>query len=120
MLSKKLALLILTTGISCSHLAHAQYTGPSAQPPLQSIADIMQKSKDDQAVILYGYLTQQISAEKYIFSDGQQSIQVEIDEDDFRGLQIDEKTHIKIIGKIEKDFLQSPEIEVELIQIAPK
>ncbi|SEI51661.1 TIGR00156 family protein [Allopseudospirillum japonicum] len=122
MLAMKSALLILAASLALTDVgvSQAQYTGPSAQPTLESIADVLKKAKDDQKVILHGYLIKQVSAEKYLFSDGQQEIQVEIDQEDFRGLQIDEKTHLKMIGEVEKDFLQSPEIEVDFLQVLPQ
>lgn len=45
---------------------------------------------------------------------------VEIDSEDFRGLTVDAKTRVRILGEVEKDFLESPEIDVDEISASPK
>ncbi len=100
--------------------SHAEYVGPSAPKPAESVAQILTNPRDGQRVVLRGYLIKQVSTEKYMFSDGTGEIRAEIDAEDFRGLMVDAKTRIEIIGEVEKDFLESPEIDVEVISASPK
>ena len=97
----------------------AQYVGPSAQKSLESVSEILKNPIDDQRVVLRGYLLKHVGVEKYLFSDDTGEIRVEIDAEDFRGLTLDEKTRVEIIGEVEKEFLESPEIDVNVISVSP-
>src|SRR5262245_46263679 len=61
----------------------AQYAGPSTAPQFRAIADILKNPVDDAQVVLEGYVSKQVSKEKYLFTDGQSEIRVEIDSKDF-------------------------------------
>ena len=95
---------------------HAQYKGPQAAIQ-QQIKAILDNPKDNQGVRLTGYLTEKLSHEKYWFSDGTHQIRVEIEPEDFPAGEFDENDLIEIHGEVEKDFLESPEIDVEYITI---
>ncbi|MGB4813287.1 MAG: NirD/YgiW/YdeI family stress tolerance protein [Methylophilaceae bacterium] len=114
-ISMACAIIIFATATS-----HAEYIGPSAHKTIESVAEILKNPKDDQRVMLRGYLIKQVGPEKYIFSDGSNEIRVEIDAEDFHGLTVDAKTRVEIIGEVEKDFLVSPEIDVNVIRTSPK
>ena len=101
-------------------ITQAQYIGPSAQKSLESVSEILKNPIDGQRVVLRGYLVKQVGVEKYLFSDNTGEIRVEIDAEGFRGLTVDEKTRVELIGEVEKDFLHSPEIDVDVISVSPK
>ncbi|GAA4033929.1 NirD/YgiW/YdeI family stress tolerance protein [Actimicrobium antarcticum] len=102
---------------SLAPIAHAQYVGPSTQKVSISIADILNNPVDNQEVVSRGFLISKVGTEKYLFSDGISQIRVEIDTEDFPAQKIDDKTHIEIRGEVEKDYLESPEIDVKHITI---
>lgn len=112
---RRLSFLIATTLAASAALA--QYTGPSSTTQYRSIADVLKNPVDDAAVTLEGHLIKQVGKEKYLFSDGTSEIRVEIDAKDFPPTPIDEKTLVQIRGEIEKDFLTSPEIDVDTLTI---
>ncbi|MCL9776317.1 YgiW/YdeI family stress tolerance OB fold protein [Vibrio methylphosphonaticus] len=68
----------------------------------------------EQNVIIDGYLVRQIKDDKFIFSDGDAEIQVELD-DVALTTPIDNQTKVRIFGEYEGG--STPEIEVEHIQI---
>lgn len=96
---------------------YAQYAGPSSHAPAQSVSAILAKPVDDQRVTLQGVLVRQVSSDKYLFSDGSGEIRVEIDHDELPQQRFDQTTRIEIIGEVEKDFLQSPEIDVDHVRV---
>ena len=53
----------------------------------------------------------------YQFTDGTGTISVEIDEEDFAGQRIDANTQVEIWGKVDKDLMRAPEIDVKRITI---
>lgn len=97
--------------------ASAQYVGPSNTPSYASVAEVLKNPVDDAPVVLVGYLVKQVGNEKYLFSDGKSEIRADIDHKLFPAAPVNERTRVQIRGEIEKDFLQSPEIDVEHLQI---
>ncbi|MEX2050574.1 MAG: NirD/YgiW/YdeI family stress tolerance protein [Steroidobacteraceae bacterium] len=97
--------------------AHAQYVGPTPAKSPSTVVQILKNPIDDQEVLLRGKLLKKLSSDKYRFSDGTGEIRVEIDNDNFPGQKVSETTVVEIYGEIEKDFLESPEIDVERITI---
>lgn len=94
----------------------AQFIGPQ-HLVIKDLNTVLENPKDDQQVLLQGYLIKKVGSDKYIFSNGQQEIRVEIDDFVFPKQPFDDKQRIQIMGEVEKDFLQSPEIDVDHLQI---
>jgi uncharacterized protein (TIGR00156 family) len=117
-----LALLsILGTSVLFAATAAAQYVGPStknaAAPVYKSIADVLADPVDDAPVTLEGFLIKEVGKEKYILSDGKSEVRVDIDRKHFPTTPVDDKTRIQIRGEVEKDFMQSPEIDVDRVTV---
>jgi uncharacterized protein (TIGR00156 family) len=111
------AIVAMTLGPTISETAHAQYTGPSATVALTTVKPILKAPVEDQDVVLTGVLLKKLSKDKYIFSDGSDQIRVEIDSKYMLNLTLDENTRVEIRGEVEKDFLESPEIDVKMIRV---
>lgn len=112
------ACILSLTTLGLVSPAMAQYTGPSDQKTASSVAEILKKPVDDQKVVLTGVIVRKVSNEKYIFSDGTAEIRVEIDDKIFPPQKIDQNTRVEIHGEVEKDFLESPEIDVDVLRVA--
>ncbi len=97
--------------------AQAQFTGPGALPEKTSLAEVLANPVDDQRVKLRGHLVKQLSSDKYLFSDGTQEIRVEIDAKDMPSQSFGPDMTLLIEGEVEKDFLESPEIDVDRVTI---
>lgn len=109
---------IVAIGVSlAATAAQAQYVGPGSPGVATDVAAILAKPQDDQPVVLKGYLVEQLSSDKYRFSDGKNEIRVEIDRKRLPARPLDASTRIEIRGKVEKDFLQSPEIDVKALTV---
>lgn len=110
--------------VASSTPSFAQYTGPSssaphtpAAAPLTTISDVVKDGKDDQKVTLTGTLKEKVGNEKYTFTDGKDEIRVEIDSEDFPTGTVNDKTKVEITGEVEKDYLQTPEIDADTVKI---
>lgn len=112
---KMLPLILAATTVAAP--AFAQFTGPGAQPLITSLKAVLENPVDDQKVILRGKIVQQLSDEKYTFASDGQEIRVEIDRDLFVGLTVSPTTQVEIVGEVEKDFMESPEIDVDILRI---
>lgn len=97
--------------------AIAQYSGPGAAQVYRSVSEALRAAPDDARVELEGFIVRQVAKEKYIFSDGQSQIRIEIDAEDFPKARIDDKTRVRIRGEVERDFMESPEIDVDRVEV---
>ena len=118
MLKKIATTLIAASGILCAAgTANAQYVGPSQATSYRNVAEILKNPVDDVRVTLRGKVTSRLSDDMYQFTDGTGTISVEIDEEDFAGQRIDANPQVEIWGKVDKDLMRAPEIDVKRITI---
>lgn len=97
--------------------ATAQYVGTTTVPTYRSVADVLKNPVDDAPVTLEGTISKQLGKKKYMFTDGTAEIRIEVDRKHLPATPFDEKTRVRIQGDIEKDFMQSPEIDVKDLAI---
>lgn len=115
---KQISLALAAVSIfSFASGASAQYVGPSSQTAPRSVAEILKNPVDDQAVVLRGFILRQVGNEKYIFSDGTAEIRVDIDNKLFPLEKIDDKVKVELRGEVEKDFMETPEIDVDVLVV---
>lgn len=100
--------------------AYAAYTGPTDEPALNSVQNIMEDGVDDQSFILTGNIMKRVAKETYIFQDSTGSIRAEIDDRLFDNVQVNEKTHVELRGEVERDLIGAPEIDVKILRILPE
>ena len=75
---------------------------------------------DDAYVILQGYITDRNGDEKYVFQDKTGSITVEIDDDDWDGVDVSPADLVEIQGEIDKGWT-AVEIDIDTIsKVAPQ
>jgi len=98
-------------------VAQAQYTGPGTQRPPNTLGELIANPIEGQGVQLRGRLVQQLNGTKYMFSDGSNQIRVQITNELFPRVAIDERTEIEIVGRVERDFMETPEIDVSAIDL---
>ncbi len=114
---KKIQLLsLLAAGtFLVSSAAFAGFTGPS-NAKKASVAEAKDLA-DDTIVVIQGNITQSLGNEKYIFTDGNDTITVEIDNEDWNGLEVGPQDVVIITGEVDKDW-NSVEIDVDEIVLA--
>ena len=122
-MKRQIGIIAAIAVLTSAHVAYAQYAGPSSAKPVAAakfatVAEILKNPVDDVQVSLEGHVLRQVGKEKYVFSDGTGEIRIEIDAEDFPASRIDDKTKVKLQGEVEKDFMQSPQIDVKQIAIA--
>ena len=97
--------------------AHAEYVGPSKVRQYKNVAEILREPVDDTYVTLRGKIINRIANDMYQFTDGTGTIKVEIDEEDFAGQRVDANTQVEIWGKVDKDLMRAPEIDVKRLTV---
>ena len=111
--------LILTSGLAMANSQNTVGGGGFNGPVAQMGTTVSQAldSRDGSMVQIAGYVTQLLGDEKYTFSDGSNTIVIDIDSDKWMGLDVTPKDKVMITGEIDKDWKEL-EIEVERIQLA--
>lgn len=120
---KKTVLMMTTAALLSSaavwadnnaHNTQVQYTGPIEKVTVASLLESSNMFTEHNAVV-EGHLIKQINAEKFLFSDGTQQIQVDLDDDIHLPQKIDANTKVRLFGEYEGG--KTPEIEVDKIEI---
>ena len=114
--------LALILGVSGNALAQQNfgaanaggYTGPSAAA--MTVAEA-KKLSDDTPVVLVGKIEKRLGGEKYLFTDNTGSVTVEIDNDDWRGLNVSDKDTVEIRGEVDKEFMN---LEISVDSVSKK
>lgn len=70
----------------------------------------------DSKVMLEGVLVKKISSERYLFRDTTGSIEVEIDDDDWRGRTPQNGLKLRLVGKVDHHRLKPIDIDVSHIE----
>ncbi len=89
------------------------FQGPGLEP--SSVSEAL-KLNDDTPVVLVGQIEKSLGDEKYLFKDATGSVTVEIDNEDWRGVNVTPKDTIVIQGEIDKDFFKT-EIDVDSVAL---
>ncbi len=122
-MNKLLAVSALAIMVGFAGAAHAQYQGAAASrggftgPGLatSTVAEAV-KLSDDQPVVLVGKITQSLGDEKYLFQDASGSVTIEIDDEDWRGVNVTPADTIEISGEVDKDLFDTI-IDVNRVQL---
>ena len=125
---KRLFALVLAATLAAPTIA-AGFQGPNSaqgggfQGPTTGIeADTVakaQKSWDDARVVLSGTITQRVAGSDgiYSFMDTTGEMIVEIDFELFAGRTVTPQNKVRLSGKVDKDFMESPKVDVKVLEI---
>jgi uncharacterized protein (TIGR00156 family) len=118
-MKKKTALFVFLMAVFFVCVAGADnwmgggYTGPSSIK-LSKASDV-KAMPHDMNVVLEGKIESYLGHEKYLFNDGSGTVVLEIDYDEWRGLEVGVDDIVVIYGEVDKKF-QRVEVEVERIE----
>ncbi len=89
------------------------FTGPGAVA-VNTVQGAL-NAYDDTIVTLTGKITRQVAHEKYEFSDNTGTIIIEIDDDEWYGVQAGPNDTVQIRGEVDSDTFRRNEIDVKFI-----
>ncbi|MCK6369794.1 MAG: NirD/YgiW/YdeI family stress tolerance protein [Gammaproteobacteria bacterium] len=73
---------------------------------------------DDTVVKLQGYIVRELGDEKYEFRDDTGTLVVEIDSEDWRGVEATPEIRVELRGEIDKERNKT-EVDVDSVRLAP-
>lgn len=91
------------------------FTGPGAVA-VNTVQGAL-NAYDDTIVTLTGKITRQVAHEKYEFRDNTGTIIIEIDDDEWYGVQVGPNDTVQIRGEVDSDTFRRNEIDVKFITI---
>ena len=98
---------------------HQQKTGIQFNGPVEltNMSKLIAESNmfTEEHVVVEGHFVRQINAEKFMFSDGETEVQIELDDDIHLTSPIEATTRVRLYGEFEGG--NTPEIEVDRIQV---
>ncbi|RBQ31150.1 TIGR00156 family protein [Arcobacter sp. FW59] len=110
------SLLLASTTVFAEFVSTTQnqqggFTGPSIS---KTTVEEAKTFKDDMPVVLEGNIIEHLGKDKYLFRDKTGDITIEIDHDDWKGVQVSPKDSVTIYGEVDKDW-NSLEIDVDSV-----
>ncbi|MDR2865219.1 MAG: NirD/YgiW/YdeI family stress tolerance protein [Spirochaetaceae bacterium] len=113
-MKKRILFCSLAVLICAAFTVFAQdgYKGPASG--LVTVADT-KNMKDNSPVILRGKIDKFLGDEKYLFADSTGTITIEIDNELWRGLSVDQNDTVEISGEVDRE-LTSIKIDVSTIK----
>ncbi|EHD2282074.1 YgiW/YdeI family stress tolerance OB fold protein [Vibrio cholerae] len=94
--------------------AGVQFQGPVEVVKVQSLLDSSNPFMEKK-VVVEGNLVRQLRKDTFIFSDGSNEIQVELDDDIHLNATLTPETKVRLFGEFENG--RTPEIEVDHIEL---
>ncbi len=107
-----LALTFIAAGNAMAKKAQGGFQGPTTASA--TVAEAL-KMSDDTPVVLRGKIEKSLGDEKYQFNDGTGVIVVEIDDDEWNGVTVKPENTVELRGEIDKDMMQTPEVDVDVV-----
>jgi uncharacterized protein (TIGR00156 family) len=95
------------------------FIGADSSPVLTAVTAA--DRPDESNVRLVGFLIEKLGSERYLFRDDSGTIVVEIDDDDWNGVEASAETRVVIAGEVDREWriLQREiEIDVDSIRLA--
>lgn len=115
MRKKLLTLALCATAINVQAESTAGgFSGPDARK-LVTVTEAL-SMRDDTHVKLSGHIVKALGDEKYEFKDSTGTLVVEIDDEDWHGLNVSPDEKVEIAGEIDKEWKQV-EFEVDTIRL---
>ena len=108
-----LAAIVATSFNAAAGFGGTQDAGAGAITPVSKVG----KMWDEAHVVVEGHLVEQTSGDRYTFRDESGSIQVELEHEDFAGLNVTANDKVRIYGEVDNGFRTSIEgYRIERVQ----
>ena len=115
MLASALVLMSANTFAAQGTVQTGGFTGPNTVV-IKTVQEALE-AKDETPVILTGYIVTALGDEEYQFKDASGTITVEIDNEDWNGVQVTPDTKLVILGGVDADW-SNVTVDVNSVQLA--
>ncbi len=114
---KKISVLIVAGMLASPAVAGFVVDTPIAPQNSDSVVSVAQvkNMRDDTPVVVQGNIVQRLGDEKYLFRDGTDSVIVEIEDEDWGGVDVRATDTVRLYGEVDSGLFKT-EIEVDRIE----
>ena len=112
-----IAVLLVVTPVA--HGQSGGFIGADSSPVVTAVTAADRPNESN--VRLVGFLIENLGDERYLFRDDSGTIVVEIDNDDWNGVQASAETRVEIAGEVDREWRilqRETEIDVDSVQLA--
>ncbi len=96
--------------------AHADgFNGPGNKPRAATAVEVADLP-DEAEVILTGYIVRALGDERYEFQDDSGTLTVEIDDDEWRGIEVSPQDRVELTGEVDHEG-RDTELEVDHVRL---
>jgi uncharacterized protein (TIGR00156 family) len=96
--------------------AQAQFVDAKTSE-VTTVKSVLKNGKDDQWVVLEGKVIERIKGDDYRFRDSTGVIEVDIDDEVFKGQKITPDTVVRIEGEVDTELVGDNKIDVERLSV---
>ena len=114
-MNKKILVCSALAVMGVSFGAQAAFVGPTNVDVVT--VEQAKNMSDDAKVILRGNIESSLGGEHYMFKDSTGSIRVEIDDEDWHGLNVTPKDKVEIQGEVDTHMMKPTDIDVDSIKL---
>lgn len=116
-MKKLMGLFVMSCAMMGAYTVSAQlvnggFKGPGIKPV--TVHQALQL-KDDTPVVLVGQIERSLGNEKYLFKDTTGTVTVEIDDDDWHGVQVTPENTVEIHGEVDKEMFKETKIDIDRV-----
>lgn len=107
--------LALATAVQAKNLGGG-FSGAVTPASITTVSQI-EEIANDSYVTMQGKIISKIGHEKYMFQDETGSIKIEIDDDDWNGVNVNPENTVQIEGEVDKSWTKPTKIEVDRVKL---
>ncbi|MGQ5628480.1 NirD/YgiW/YdeI family stress tolerance protein [Edwardsiella piscicida] len=93
------------------------FSGPAAGAVSTAEINGYTWMQDDKPVVLEGKIVRSLGGKHYVFSDAKGETMVEIDNDEWRGIQVTPQNRLRLYGTVDKEMAEQSSVDVDRIEI---
>jgi len=117
MLKKMMTICLFMILVTFAVPVLAGFSGPGAEKQQVTTVAKAATLPDDARVVLEGSIVRQLRHEHYMFKDATGEIEVEIDDEDLRGIKVTPDSRLRIVGEVDRDHERPATIDADRIEL---
>lgn len=113
------AAALAMTGTAAAQFVNPAQSGAPAAVTHTSVKSVLADGKDDQHVVLEGFLVERVKDDDYRFKDATGTLIVDIDDEDFKGQKVTPDTRVRLEGEVDSELVGDNRVDVERLTVLP-
>ncbi|MGY0147473.1 NirD/YgiW/YdeI family stress tolerance protein [Edwardsiella tarda] len=104
------------TDLSVQNYGQGGFNGPAVVVVSSDEINSYSWVQDDKPVILEGHIVNSLGGDHYLFQDAKGSVMVEIDHEEWWGVNATPQTRLRLYGSVDKDVAERVSVDVDRLE----